>query len=538
MAIRDLFCLCLIGLTVSGASTSGRTQTSDAIEPSSELGSTNTPLHQVAYIKASNTRAGDQFGAGGTLLGDAVALSADGSTLAVGAPFESSGSTGLDGNQDDGSIYGAGAVYIFTRDGQNWVQQAYVKASNSGLGDNFGFAVVLSADGDTLAVSAQFESSATKGINGNQDDDSIPQAGAVYVFTRSTGAWSQQAYIKASNTGEAARGDELGDGDQFGFSLTLSDDGNTLAVSAITEDSAAPGINSDQSDNSQRSAGTVYLFSRAGSAWTQQAYIKPTNPGAGDLFGYSVSLTADGAILAVGAYDEDGSLAGTNEHQDDDVAGTGAVYVFTRIGSEWTQTAYLKASNAERGDSLGVTVAISDDGNTLVAASLDEDSETTGINSRPVPDRRLDASTGAVYVFTRNRDTWSQQAYIKASNTGRNDWFGSRLTLSGDGDTLAVGAQLEDSAAQGINAEQDDETAQEAGAVYVFTRNGATWTQNAYVKGSNTESYDEFGSSIALSRDGTLMAVGARSEDSAATGINGDQNDNSAHESGAVYLFH
>lgn len=151
MAIRDLFCLCLIGLTVSGASTSGRTQTLDAIEPSSELGSTNTPLHQVAYIKASNTRAGDQFGAGGTLLGDAVALSADGSTLAVGAPFESSGSTGLDGNQDDGSIYGAGAVYIFTRDGQNWVQQAYVKASNSGLGDNFGFAVVLSADGDTLA---------------------------------------------------------------------------------------------------------------------------------------------------------------------------------------------------------------------------------------------------------------------------------------------------------------------------------------------------------------------------------------------------
>lgn len=538
MAIRNLFCLCLIGLTVSGASTSGRTQTLDAIEPSSELGSTNTPLHQVAYIKASNTRAGNQFGAGGTLLGDAVALSANGSTLAVGAPFESSGSTGLDGNQDDGSIYGAGAVYIFTRDGQNWVQQAYVKASNSGLGDNFGFAVVLSADGDTLAVSAQFESSATKGINGNQDNDSIPQAGAVYVFTRSTGAWSQQAYIKASNTGEAARGDELGDGDQFGFSLTLSDDGNTLAVSAITEDSAAPGINSDQSDNSQRSAGTVYLFTRAGSAWTQQAYVKPTNPGAGDLFGYSVSLTADGSILAVGAYDEDGSLAGTNEHQNDDVAGTGAVYVFTRIGSEWTQTAYLKASNAERGDSLGVAVAISDDGNTLVAASLDEDSETTGINSKPVPDRTLDSSTGAVYVFTRDREIWSQQAYIKASNTGRNDWFGSRLTLSGDGDTLAVGAQLEDSAAQGINAEQDDETAQEAGAVYLFTRNGVTWTQNAYVKGSNTESYDEFGSSIALSRDGKLMAVGARNEDSAATGINGDQNDNSAHESGAVYLFH
>ncbi|MEE8238076.1 MAG: integrin, partial [Gammaproteobacteria bacterium] len=388
-----------------------------------------------------------------------------------------------------------------------------------------------------LAVSAYFEGSAAKGINGNQDDDSIPQAGAVYVFTRDDDTWSQQAYLKASNTGEAGRGDELGDGDQFGFSLTLSDDGDTLAVSAITEDSGAAGIDGDQSDNSQASAGAVYLFSRAGSSWTQQAYIKPTNPGGGDMFGYSVSLTADGNMLAVSGFDEDGSLASTNEQQDDDVRGAGAVYVFTRIDDEWEQTAYLKASNAEPGDSLGVTVAISDDGNTLVAASLDEDSVTTGINSTPVPDRRTDASTGAVYVFVRNRGTWSQQAYIKASNTSRNDWFGSRLTLSGDGDTLAVGAQLEDSAAQGINASQDDETAQEAGAVYLFTRDGTTWTQTAYVKGSNTEAYDEFGSAVALSRDGALMAVGARGEDSAATGIDGEQIDNSAYESGAVYLF-
>jgi hypothetical protein len=530
----------LLGLTTSGISAPGRAQTPsapDSIGSHHTPGSTRAPLRQIAYIKASNTGAGDQFGAGGTLLGNAVALSADGSTLAVGAPVESSGATGINGLQDDDSTFGAGAVYVFAYAGESWTQQAYVKASNTGSSDKFGYFVALSADGDTLAVSAYFESSGAKGIDDDQDDDSIPQAGAVYVFTRHDGTWSQQAYLKASNTGEAGRGDELGDGDQFGFSLTLSDDGDTLAVSAITEDSGASGIDGDQSDNSQSSAGAVYLFTRAGSAWTQQAYIKPTNPGAGDLFGYSVSLTADGNMLAVGSFDEDGSLAGTNERQNDDQAGTGAVYVFTRIDGDWKQTAYLKASNAERGDSLGVTVAISDDGNTLAAASLDEDSETTGINSIPVRDWAADLSTGAVYVFVRDRGTWSQQAYIKASNTGRYDWFGSRLALSGDGHTLAVGAQLEDSASRGINAKQDDETAQEAGAVYLFTRDGSAWTQDAYVKGSNTDAYDEFGSSLALSQDGTLMAVGARSEDSAATRIDGEQGDNSAYEAGAVYLF-
>jgi hypothetical protein len=530
----------LLGLTVSGIGASVRAQTSsisESTEALGETGSTNASLRQTAYIKASNTGVGDQFGAGGTLLGDAVALSADGSTLAVGAPVESSGVTGINGDQDDDSTYGAGAVYIFRLDGENWTQQAYVKASNTGITDSFGYFVALSGDGDTLAVSAYFEGSAAKGVNGNQDDDSIPQAGAVYVFARDDDTWSQQAYLKASNTGEAGRGDEFGDGDQFGFSLTLSDDGDTLAVSAITEDSGAPGINGDQSDNSEASAGAVYLFTRTGSAWTQQAYIKPTNPGGGDMFGYSVSLTVDGNTLAVSGFDEDGSLASTNEQQNNDVNGAGAVYVFTRIDGDWEQTAYLKASNLERGDSLGVTVAISDDGNTLVAGSLDEDGTTTGVNSTAVPDRQTDASTGAVYVFVRDRGTWSQQAYIKASNTSRNDWFGSRLTLSGDGNTLAVGAQLEDSAAQGINANQDDETAQEAGAVYLFTRDGTTWTQYAYVKGSNTEAYDEFGSSVALSRDGALMAVGARGEDSAAARVDGEQSDNSAYESGAVYVF-
>src|SRR5262245_19946726 len=99
-------------------------------------------------------------------------------------------------------------------------------------------------------------------------------------------------------------------------------------------------------------------------------------------------------------------------------------------------------------------------------------------------------SSGAAYVFVRNGTTWTQQVFMKASNPGKEDWFGVRIAISGDGNTVAVGAQNEDSAAKGINGKQDDDSADGAGAVYVFLRTGTTWTQNAYVKGANTEKLD------------------------------------------------
>jgi hypothetical protein len=137
----------------------------------------------------------------------------------------------------------------------------------------------------------------------------------------------------------------------------------------------------------------------------------------------------------------------------------------------------------------------------------------------------------------RTGATWTQQVFIKASNPGKEDWFGSRLTLSGDGSTLAIGAQLEDGGSKGINGDQKDHSAEDSGTLYLFTRNGSTWTQKAYVKASNARAYGEFGSAMALNKDGTVMAVGARSEASAAKGVNGDQNDNSAPGAGAVYIF-
>ena len=499
-------------------------------------------LRQIAYLKASNPETDDHFGCGGVLDGHAgwgVAISGDGNTVAVGAPHESSGARGVNGNQSDNSTYGSGSVYVFVRSGSGWTQQAYVKPSNPQMGAEFGHVVALSADGNTLAVSAYGEASKSTGVNGNQDDHSIPQAGAAYVFTRSGTTWTQQAYVKASNTGEAgATADSFGDGDQFGVSIALSDDGRTLAVGAITEDSASPGIDGNQKDNSATSAGAVYVFALTGNTWAQQAYIKSSNPDPGDLFGYSVSLSADGTTLAAGSYDEGGSSRGINGPPDNMRRGAGAVYVFTRAGAAWTQQAYIHASNAEAGDSFGVNVVLSDDGNTLLASALDEDCLATGVNPPGCDnDRMEDISTGAAYVFVRNGATWTQQAFLKSSNIGPNDWFGSRAALSGDGNTAILGSSLEDSSGKGINGKQDDDAAPESGAVYIFTRNGTTWRQQYFVKSSNAEAYDEFGGSVAVSRDGRTMVASAHAEDGGTKGAAGDQSDNSVSESGAVYIF-
>jgi hypothetical protein len=503
----------------------------------STRGEAQARVAQTGFLKASNPEAMDHFGCGGVQQGHTgrgVALSGDGNTLAVGAPHEASGARGVNGNQRDNSIFEAGAVYVYTRAGSGWKQQAYLKASNPQLSAAFGHYVALSDDGNTLVVSAYWESSSAKGINGNQQDTSIPQAGAVYVFTRQGTAWSQQAYIKASNTGEAGTADTFGEGDQFGFSLALSGDGNTLAVGALTEDGGSRGINGNQADNSASAAGAVYVFTRAGTAWSQQAYVKSSNIDAGDLFGYAVALSRDGNVLAVGAFDEDGSTRQINGPDDNRATGSGAAYVFTRAAGSWSQQAYIKPSNLETQDAFGVDVALSDDGGTLLVGSLDEDCAATGVNPPGCDnDWRDDLSMGAAYVFVRSGTTWSQQAFLKSSNTGANDTFGERLTLSGDGNVAAISASVEDGSAKGING-PDDDKAIDAGAVYLFTRTGTTWHQDAYIKGANTEAFDQFGGSVSLDRSGRWLAVGAPGEDSRTAG---NPADNSVAEAGAVYMF-
>ena len=494
-------------------------------------------LQAIQYIKASNAETFDCLaGSASTVIQTAcssngsrkpIAVSEDGNTLAVGASGEDSSATGINGDQSDNNTLNAGAVYVFTRNGSTWNQQAYVKASNTEANDVFGAAVALSADGSTLAVGATGEDSSATGINGDQSDNSAASAGAVYVFTRSGSAWNQQAYVKASNA-EAS--------DAFGVTVTLSADGSTLAVGATGEASGATGINGDPLDNSAASAGAVYVFTRNGSAWIQDAYVKASNTGAGDSFGSNIAMSTDGSTLAVGAAGEDSSATVINGDQSDNsAASAGAVYVFTRSGGTWGQQAYVKASNAEASDAFGVTVTLSADGSTLAVGASNEASSATGINGDQSDNSA--ASAGAVYVFTRGGSTWAQQAYVKASNTQLSDFFGRNVTLSGDGNVLAVSASGEDGNSTGVNGDQLNNGASNAGAVYIFTRNSSTWVQQGYVKASNTQAGDGFGSGVALSADGGTLVVGAANEDSSATGINGDQLNNNASATGALYVY-
>jgi len=468
----------------------------------------------IAYLKASNAKKDDQFGL-------TVALSADGNTMAVGSAGEDSAAKGVNGNQADQSAVNAGAVYVFVRTGGAWVQQAYLKASNTKAGNQFGSSLAISNDGNTLAVGATGEGSSATGVNGDQTDASMPGAGAVYVFTRAGSTWSQQAYVKASNTGEKS------DGDQFGYSLALSGDGNTLATGAISERSAATGINGNQADKSADGAGAVYVFTRSGTTWSQQAYVKPWNTTVrGGLFGYSVGLSGSGDTMAVGAYDEE--------------RGKGAAYIFVRKGSEWSQQIRLMASNAEAGDSLGCSIAISDDGNTMVAGAFDEDSLLRGIQppTEGSNDQASDVSTGAAYVFVRKGTVWTQQAFVKATNTRLNDQFAWALSLSRDGNTLAVGSHLEDSGASGLNGNQEDATSEDSGAAYIYTRTGTTWAPAAYVKPSTPRASAEFGINLALNGDGEVLAVGAFKDSGGGTGVNPGKTAKSATESGAAYVYY
>ena len=477
-------------------------------------------LKTIGYFKASNTDASDQFGS-------SVAMSADGQTLVVGAPGEASAATGIDGDQGNNMAERAGAVYVYTRNGAAWTQRAYIKASNTESGDNFGLSVALSADGRILVVGAPGEGSAATGVDGDQGDNTANAAGAVYVFTLAGAVWTQQAYIKASNTDAF---------DRFGTSVALSADGQTLVAGAPGEDNAVARINSDQNNNAADEAGAAYVFMREGEVWAQQAYLKASNTGAIDKFGTSVALSVDGQTLVAGAPGEASAGTGVNGDQDDNTAvEAGAVFVYTRTGAVWSQQAYLKASNTEAYDYFGSSVALSADGQTLVAGASGESSTATGIDGDQSDNTAVNA--GAMYVYTRAGEVWTQQAYLKASNTETQDYFGSSVALSADGNTVVVGAPEEDSGVTGIDGDQRDNTAVEAGAVYVYARAGQLWTQQAFIKASNTEAGDYFGSSVALSAEGQTLAVGAQWENSAATGVGGDQYDNTAEGAGAAYLY-
>ncbi|VAW66988.1 hypothetical protein MNBD_GAMMA09-1450 [hydrothermal vent metagenome] len=296
---------------------------------------TNGVWSQEAFIKASNTDAGDMFGS---------SISVSGNTLVVGAVFESSAATTINGDQNDNSAFSPGAAYVFVRSASGWSQQAYIKASNAAGFDGFGTSTALY--NDTLVIGAPGKGS-----------------GVAYVYTRTNTSWSEQAFITSDGANPSS----------FGKALALFED--TLAI-------ASP-------DNER----SVYIYTGSGANWVKQGEVKGDTL-SDDNFGISVDLYRDS--LVVGAMDDGSGATGVNGNKP--VTGkptSGAVYVFARNMNSWSEQAYVKATNPDTSDRFGHTVAISEDTMAVTASGERGNAIGVGLNE----DGDVGAHSGAVYLF-------------------------------------------------------------------------------------------------------------------------------------------
>jgi hypothetical protein len=357
-------------------------------------------------------------------------------TASDGAAFDSfgwsvaiSGDTVIVGAYRDTTAAGtfAGSAYIFTRSGTIWTQQQKLTASDGVAFDQLGYSVAIS--GDTVIVGAYADDTAAG-----------TDAGSAYVFTRSGTIWTEQQKLTASD-GAAS--------DSFGYSVAIS--GDTVIIGAFRDDTAAG-----------TDAGSAYIFTRSGTAWTQQQKLTASDGATDDSFGVSVAISGDTAI--VGAPLDD-TAAGSN---------AGSAYVFTRSGGVWTEQQKLTASDGAANDSFGFAVAITGD-TAIVGANAD--------------DTAAGANAGSAYVFTRSAGVWTQQQKLIASDGAANDRFGWSVAISGG--TIIAGAYF-DSTAAGSGA----------GSTYIFTRVcNLTPTINVQTGISRTQASPATNSTIAMVND-------------------------------------
>lgn len=379
--------------------------------------------------------------------------------------------------------------YVILFDRALTLERTYLKAAYPGLEDQFGQAVAVS--GETLVVAAPPED----GDGSPEDDDNAESAGAVYVFERVAGEWTQQAYLKAAPT-------QAHDG--FGYSVAI--DGDMIVVGAPWDD------HESVTTGTVYNCGAAYVFVREGGVWMARARLEAEARDTNDFFGFRVAISGDTIVVSAFGEDSDGS-----SEADNSVEGAGAVYVYAKSGGGWVREAWLKASNPDPIDEFGGSVAI--DGDTIVVGAQTEDSDGSS-----QADNSLDAA-GAAYVFVRSGATWTQQRYLKADVPGQWDRFGIHVAI--EGDTIVIGTPLEDS----DGSTPYDTSAPDAGAVYVFERSFGAWAQVAWLKAWNAGAGDRFGKSVAISGDALL--VGAPSEQSDGSSLS----DNSLEDAGAAYLF-
>jgi hypothetical protein len=405
-------------------------------------------------LVASDAQASDFAGTG-------VEISADGSYAVVSAGQE-------DGGAGD-PLNNAGAAYVYVRSGSTWTQQAKLTASDAQADDLFGYGIsaTINSDGTYVIVGSPYE------------DTGGSSAGAAYVFTRSGSTWTQQQKIVSS---------DLQAGDQFGWSVSINSTGTYAIVGARLEDTNAS------------NAGAVYIFTRSGSTWTQQAKIVSSDGESNDQFGYTVSMSSDGSYAIVSAYLEDGGAGNP-------LGGAGAAYVFSRSGSTWTEQAILRASDSQASDQFGDSVSINSDGTYAIVGAKLED----GGAGDPI------SGAGAAYVFSRSGSTWTEQAILRASDAQANDNFGQSVSINSDGTYAIVGAPEEDGGA--------GNPISGAGAVYVFSRSGSTWTEQAIITASDAQANDRYGSSVSINGDGTFVITGVPYEGDGGT------------SAGAAYIY-
>jgi len=370
-------------------------------------------------LLASDGAANDHF--------SEYAVALDDNTALIGAYY------------DDDKGANSGSVYVFTRTGTTWTEQQKLLAIDGAAGDNFGVSVTLS--GDTAIIGAPGDENLT---------------GSAYVFTRTGTTWTQQAKLTAPDGVPDAF---------FGYPVSLS--GDTIMIGA------------NQDDDNGYWSGSVYVFIRTGTTWTQQAKLIASDGGVEDGFGYGISLVGDTALIGA-IWDND-----YGNH-------SGSAYVFTRTGTNWTQQQKLLPSDGVTDAQFGISVSL--DGNTaLIGANRDDDN---GLRS------------GSAYVFTRTGTTWTQEAKLIASDGATEERFGIDVAL--EGDTALIGSETPDN---GDNS----------GSVYVFTGTGNTWTEGQKLLASDGASVDWFGFSIALDGDTALFAA--------------SQDDDNGFNSGSAYIF-
>jgi hypothetical protein len=320
------------------------------------------------------------------------------------------------------------------------LQQSRLTAADGAAGDIFGYSVAVS--GDTALVGAPWHDGA--GVDGS---------GAAYVFIWSGGSWTLQTELTAADAGAS---DGLGD------SVALS--GDTALV-------GAPYHNvSGKSD-----AGAAYVFVRSGAGWVREARLIAADGAAGDIFGDSVALSGDKALVGATAHDVDGR------------ADAGAAYVFVRVGGSWTQQDRLTAEAPAAADNFGRCVALFG---------------TTALVGAPLRDVSGKADAGAAYLFTRSGSSWTRRPALVAADAAAGDTFGWSASVSGT--TALIGAPLRDFSGM-----------DNAGAVYVFARSGASWTQHAAPTAPDGAAGDQFGRAVALS--GNTALIGAPWHSPAAT---------------------